>query len=304
MRLRRFLLPPVLLLLSASLLLESGCQRKPSLPPEVIVRVGDRMITIADYKHYLDRNAGADLAQIAPAAASALLDQYVEEAIISAYAAAHGEDVSAEKVAAAVRNDPGSTVMEKRDQMRRSNVVADQLVRIPAYSPEQIRAYYDQHPEQFDLQERVHARQILVHDEALANKVAEELKKGVAFEALSAEYSAAPNAQQGGDIGYVGRGQLPQVFEDELFRLRPVSISRIIKTDSGFHLFKVEDYRPAGKLDFASAEPLIKTRIREEQLNRQMADLLVRARNEIPVEVFARRLPFTYSGSLSHAEAE
>ena len=94
--------------------------------------------------------------------------------------------------------------------------------------------------------------------------MAEELKKGTPFETLSAEYSAAPNAQQGGDIGYVGRGQLPQVFEDELFRLRPGSISRIVRTDSGFHLFKVEDYRRAGKLDFAAAEPLIRTRIREE----------------------------------------
>ena len=146
----RSLLLPTLLLLGLPLVYESGCKKKPSPPPEVIASVGERMITLEDYKHYLDRNAGADLTQIAPAAASALLDQFIEEALISAYAAAHGDDVSAEKVAAAVRSDPGSTVMEKRDQLRRATVVTDQLARIPPSTPEQVRAYYGQHPEQFD----------------------------------------------------------------------------------------------------------------------------------------------------------
>src|SRR5436305_1746204 len=41
-----------------------GCHRKPSTPPDVVARVGDRMITLSDFKRYVDRNGGTDLAQI------------------------------------------------------------------------------------------------------------------------------------------------------------------------------------------------------------------------------------------------
>jgi hypothetical protein len=65
----------------------SGCKRKPATPPDVISRVNERMLTLADFKRYLDRNAGTDLAQLTPEVASAMLDQYVEEIIVSEYAA-------------------------------------------------------------------------------------------------------------------------------------------------------------------------------------------------------------------------
>src|SRR4051812_22324942 len=89
-----------------------SCTRKPAMPPDVIVRIGERMLTLDDFKRYLDRNAGTDLAQMAPEVTSALLDQYVEEVILSEYAATHGVEVPADAIAAAVRSDAGATVVE------------------------------------------------------------------------------------------------------------------------------------------------------------------------------------------------
>src|SRR5690242_12173495 len=60
-----------------------ACHRKPSVPADVVARVGERMITLADFKRYLERNTGTDLAQMGPEVASAILDQYVEEIILS-----------------------------------------------------------------------------------------------------------------------------------------------------------------------------------------------------------------------------
>src|SRR2546430_7789421 len=102
-----------------------ACHRKPSIPADVVARVGDRMISLGDFKRYLERNTGTDLAQMGPEVASAMLDQYVEEVILSEYAAGHGVEISAEKIAAAVRNDAGSTVIEKRDEMRRQKLMSD-----------------------------------------------------------------------------------------------------------------------------------------------------------------------------------
>src|SRR4029077_1603354 len=109
-----------------------ACHRKPSIPADVVARVGDRMITLADYKRYLDRNAGTDLSQVGPEVSSAMLDQYVEEIILAEYAAAHGVEIPAEQIASAVRNDAGATVIEKRDDMRRERLIATISADVPS----------------------------------------------------------------------------------------------------------------------------------------------------------------------------
>ena len=68
----------------------SACNRDEEIPPDVISTVGPRMITTAAFDRYLERNPGVDLAQIAPEAASALLDQHLEEILLSEYAATRG----------------------------------------------------------------------------------------------------------------------------------------------------------------------------------------------------------------------
>src|SRR5437764_10830006 len=137
-----------------------------------------------------------------------MMDQYVEEVVLSEYAASHGVEVPAEQIATSVRNDPGSTVIEKRDEMRRQKLISDIAADVPDPSDQQIRDYYDQHPADFKSGEELHVRQILVHDETLANDIREKLRKGAAFEELSTQYSLAPNAKKGGDIGYISRGEL------------------------------------------------------------------------------------------------
>ena len=77
-------------IVAAAILAVAACHRKPSVPPDVIARVGERMVTLADFNRYLDRNTGTDLAQMGPEVASAITDQYLEEVILSEYAAAHG----------------------------------------------------------------------------------------------------------------------------------------------------------------------------------------------------------------------
>src|SRR6185503_11755214 len=120
------------------LILALACKRKPAIPPDVIVRVNERMVTVNDFKRYLDRNAGMELAQLTPEVASAMLDQFTEEIIISEYAAAHGIEVPAEKIAAAVRTEAGATVIEKRDDMRRDKLLATLAAEIPEPNPEEM----------------------------------------------------------------------------------------------------------------------------------------------------------------------
>ena len=292
----------ILLLAFSSLL--AACERKPSVPPDVIARVHERMVTLTDFKRYLERNAGTELAQLRHEVASALLDQFVDEIIVSEYAASHGVEVPAEKIAEAVRMQAGATVIEKRDDMRREKLIADLTAEIPEPDEAEIQTYYQQHQNEFRSGEEVRVRQILVNDETVAKEIQTKLKGGADFGELSAQYSRAPNAKRGGEIGFVSRGEVPKMFEEEIFRLNPGQVSEVIGTDSSFHIFKVEERRPPGTIDLQSAAPLIRTRMREEAIRDRVAQIVKRSRGEMNVAVLTRRLPVPYSGALPKAEDE
>ncbi|HEY5610569.1 MAG TPA: peptidyl-prolyl cis-trans isomerase [Thermoanaerobaculia bacterium] len=297
-RLHHFVLATLLLL---ALL---ACKKELNIPPDVIAQVGDRMITLAEYKRYLDRNAGTDLTQIAPEASSAILDQFLQEVLLSVVAGRRRIEVTAEEVAQAVRQEPGSTIAEERDQLAREKLIADVAARIPEPTEEQVRTYYREHIVEFRTGERIRARQILVREEALANQISKELSAGASFEALSEKHSLAPNAKSGGDIGFVGRGQLPKVFEDELFRLEPGSVSRVIRTDATFHVFRVDAFRPAGAIPYELAASAIRERVNSEALNRELDRVMASARQQIRTRIFTKRLPFGYSGSFPTSKDE
>lgn len=287
-----------------AVVLIAACNRKPSVPPDVVARVGERMVTLSDFKRYLDRNTGTELAQMGPEVASAMVDQYLEEVILSEYAAAHGVEIPAEKIAAAVRTDAGVTVIEKRDEMRRQRLIGDTSGSVAPPADADIRAYYEQHPAEFKSGEEVHVKQILVHDENVATEIDQKLHAGGSFEALSSQYSLAPNAKKGGEIGYVSRGELPKMFEDEIFALKPGNVSGVIRTDSSFHIFKVEDRRPPGVIDLATASPVIRERLKDDAVRDRMAQLVGRARSELSIAVLTKRLPFKYTGGFPKSENE
>ena len=292
---RRFLLILVIL---------AGCTTKERVPPEVVAQVGSRQIALADFERYLERNAGSDMAQIVPEAASALLDQYVQEVLLSEYAATRGIEISAERVAGAVRNDPGSTATEKRDEMRRDDLLAQLSGEVPPPTPDQINAYYQQFIRDFRFEERVRVSQILVDDEEVATDLADQLRRGASFGELASKHSLAPNAPSGGDLGWMTRADLPPVFENAIFPLADGERSGVIRTDTGFYIFEVTERQPPGTMSASAAEPLIRQRLVEDSVRKQLANALISARRVVPVKIFARRLPFAYTGNYTASTTE
>jgi len=72
------------------------------------------------------------------------------------------------------------------------------------------------------------------------------------FADLARQYSQAPTAEMGGDIGYVSKWELQPKLRREAFRLEIGSISRLIKTEDGYRIVKVEKKRRLGG-DFYSS---------------------------------------------------
>ena len=92
------------------------------------------------------------------------------------------------------------------------------------------------------LLEQVDFKQILVTDEAQANDLVQKLKNGEKFEDLAKQYSQhAESRDNGGEIGFVTRGQQLPAIEAVIFTQPVGLVDQPVKTDFGFHVIQIVD---------------------------------------------------------------
>lgn len=123
-------------------------------------------------------------------------------------------------------------------------------------TPKEIKAYYEMHTGEFGEEEKVHLFLILVRKDPANPKLSEEtarqistkIKSGGEFAELAKSYSEGPNAEKGGDLGFVNRGQLLKDLEEKAFALEVGQVSDLIETEAGYHiLWAKEKEKPSVK---------------------------------------------------------
>jgi peptidyl-prolyl cis-trans isomerase C len=87
------------------------------------------------------------------------------------------------------------------------------------------------------------ASHILVGDQTLARKLAQELKQGARFEELARRHSTCPSKSSGGDLGWFGPGSMVKAFEDAVRKTGIGSITDPVRTQFGYHIIKVTGKR-------------------------------------------------------------
>ena len=136
-----------------------------------------------------------------------------------------------------------------------------------AVPEDEIKKIYN---ETYKHEEQVHARHILLDSEAEATAVAERLKAGEDFATLAKEKSK--DNTEGGDLGFIARGQTVKPFEEAAFALQIGEISEPVKTKFGWHVIKVEEKRKQPPPTFEQARGQI-----EAQLLRKKAQEAITA---------------------------
>lgn len=79
-----------------------------------------------------------------------------------------------------------------------------------------------------------------------AEKLAADIRKGRPFSQAAREFSEAPGAATGGDIGWIEEGVLPHELESAVATLQPGQLSDPIRTDKGYHLLFLRETRQKG----------------------------------------------------------
>jgi parvulin-like peptidyl-prolyl isomerase len=135
----------------------------------------------------------------------------------------------------------------------RAKVVAD---------PAAARAYYARHPEKFTEPERLRvslillkvdpaaAPQILAGADAEARAIAKRLREGADMAELARLHSADRSAAQGGDMGYLHAGMLPNGAEEVLKAMRIGQISDPVRVLEGIAIFRLTERKEARLLPF------------------------------------------------------
>lgn len=76
-----------------------------------------------------------------------------------------------------------------------------------------------------------------------AEQALKQLQSGTDFAQVSASFSDAPNALEGGSLGWKTAAQLPALFTDALKNMQPGQLSPILRSPNGFHILKVTNRR-------------------------------------------------------------
>ncbi len=153
----------------------------------------------------------------------------------------------------------------------------------PLLTDEALRARYERDIASKPGQEEVHAKHILVADEAEAKKIVAELKKGGDFTALAKKYSTDPGGAQGGDLGFFKREEMVPEFAGAAFAMKPGEISSTpVHTQFGYHVIQMVERRTVAPQTFEAS----RDELRQKIIQDGVAAVIARAKQGVPIELF------------------
>jgi peptidyl-prolyl cis-trans isomerase C len=170
------------------------------------------------------------------------------------------------------------------EDMMIERLIAREVNRRMSVSSSEVRKYYQENPQEFEKPEQVHVRQIVTGTEEDANKVMALLQEQKEFSAVAREKSTAPEAENGGDLGYFAMGEMPAEF-NVVFGLPKGEISGIVKSPYGYHIFKLMDKRRAGRISLDEANKEITMKLRREKEDKRYKAWIKELRSRTKFEV-------------------
>jgi parvulin-like peptidyl-prolyl isomerase len=117
----------------------------------------------------------------------------------------------------------------------------DSLPDVPDPTEEQIRQYYDEHPDEFTTPAKVHIFEILVADELKAQQLKKQIRTKNQFKDKAMELTLRPGRRSvSGDLDYISRSMYPEIF-DAAWETPEGSIGGPVMDRGKYSIFWVED---------------------------------------------------------------
>jgi len=186
--------------------------------------------------------------------------------------------------------------LEDFKQNMRVKYLRDQVLSREVYgkvitSNADMKDYYDKHEKDFDRPAGVRLREITIITEnrgpeeiASQRKKMEEalaaVRKGADFSETAAKYSESQTAQDGGDLGFIVKGELSQSLEDIVNKLDTGQVSDIIPVQGAFMIIKLDEKHNGGILPYDLAQKEIQNILWNQAIQPKIKDYLMKLRND------------------------
>lgn len=286
---------------------------------ELAAVVNDAYVLRSDLDALTARLAARELKDVPPVKLrAAALNKIIEDMLIIRWAMWRGLAVSDDEVYGAMRDEMtrlgavdfshyrklleehGSDVADRPGEIR------DTLLRNRAFSlvaadkvfvrPDEVRAAYDEKPEEFKRPETARLRMITLEfdrfrGKADAEKLARTLLARVKenpdkFADVAREYSQDANAARGGLWDNVTKASLVDPLDETVFESKPGEITGVVRSDLGCHIILVEKIEPARAIPLEEAAPKIVRSLQETRARAEISAWIEQLKAESYIAVF------------------
>ncbi len=300
---RRGIFGPIGILM-VLLCIGTGCSKeKPVAPPRrLVAKFGSQVITRDEF---LARFVKASYRQ-----ASVYLEEMALQEVMMQEAETSGVEFTHAELAAYVQElkdaygadhfeqylsrsglSYADWLSQAKADLIRSKLIEANVTSKVEVSEAELKNYYDEGSSEFEEPRRVRARQILVENSETANQLLRLLsRRKRSFESLAAEYSAAPEAAQGGDLGWVRKDDLPPEMETPIFSLSEGKRSKVIHTSFGYHIFQVDKIQEARVGPFAEVKEKVRARVFDSKAKSRYDEWVKELKSKWQLQVFPEEI--------------
>ncbi len=315
----KLIAPALILLLAAPVLL---AETKPEVREEILVVVNRHIITrrsltqaveqqhAALYRQFSGKELDEKLKDAREKTLQGLVDAFLLEdkgaelgsPITDDYVRASIDGIKKENNFAtdadlerAIKGSLGINLTEfmkrQKQQATQQFVLQREVFSKVAVEDNELRAYYEDHKEEYRMPSRFRIRELVIAKGAMAaeqtearkklDEVQAELKAGKTFEELARQHSTSPSKATGGDLGWMNKGLLRASIEEAAVKLKPEQVSAPIETDKDLYLIQLMELEDAPVKSFAEVKAKILEKLQEPKaqnaIEQYLSNLRMRA---------------------------
>jgi peptidyl-prolyl cis-trans isomerase SurA len=184
-----------------------------------------------------------------------------------------------------------------KEQILRSRLVNYQIKSKIVITEEDIRGYYESHPEIYGGERRYHLRNILMRvpefstgaeKQAIRDRMMDlrsQIEGGASFADLARAFSQSPASADGGDIGEFKEGALSPQIKEALDGLNPGQTTAVLDTDQGLQLFYVEAINLTEGKPLESVKEEIRQKLYTAAVDEKFLSWLEELRNQSHIRI-------------------
>jgi parvulin-like peptidyl-prolyl isomerase len=294
------------LLCLSFLLIWPNCSPESVSSQSVVVKVGDRVVTLGDLERLVNITSleNGISKQVVWSSVDSLADRIVDDFLVLEYGEEKGitlPDIELERaIQDIVKDYPGDSFKETlltrcidyaewkerlREQLLIEKIMNEQASSLPPISHHAIKAYYEESKEEFQHPPRVKVIHFVIKEKEEAEALHARIKQEGDMANLLQEQ--AGDLALGEDHGarWHTSDMLPPEVSEVAFSIDVDTISGIIETQYGFHIIKVLKREPAGRKGLLEVITEIENMLLREAIERHYRVWLEELRKRYPVNV-------------------